>query len=213
MEDYVGKNGIHWSSVPSSGRKPNGEFDASDIGPAEHCRGIKSASPDISVIRKTERNRSIYKSERWTILESQTHQLETCDWIGNVEFHQYFDCSGSQQTKSFQYCEYVDIVYSVENRFLQFCYGKKSVQGYIHLSSIWWSRNQSFSALQQSNNKLEPIRQIFDMFVENCRKSYNPPCVLTIDERLCLFRGKIIKKSTHENWIQSTCALLDMSYL
>ncbi|KXJ69058.1 hypothetical protein RP20_CCG000330 [Aedes albopictus] len=23
MEDYVGKNGIHWSSVPSSGRKPN----------------------------------------------------------------------------------------------------------------------------------------------------------------------------------------------
>lgn len=45
---------------------------------------------------------------------------------------------------------------------------------------------------KHSNDRLEPIRKIFDMFVQNCLHNYIAPRNLTIDERLCLFRGKTL---------------------
>lgn len=38
-------------------------------------------------------------------------------------------------------------------------------------------------------DKLAPVRQIFEMFVENCKKSYTPSEFVTIDEMLVAFRG------------------------
>lgn len=49
------------------------------------------------------------------------------------------------------------------------------------------TRNRRF---QKSKNKLEPIRTIYDDFVERCVNNYNPGKHLTIDERLCVCRGK-----------------------
>lgn len=43
---------------------------------------------------------------------------------------------------------------------------------------------------QVSNDKLEPIRSVFDKFVARCQDNYVAPKNLTVDERLCLFRGK-----------------------
>ena len=34
-------------------------------------------------------------------------------------------------------------------------------------------------------DKLAPIRQIFEMFVQNCKKNYTPSEFVTIDELLC----------------------------
>ena len=39
-------------------------------------------------------------------------------------------------------------------------------------------------------DKLAPIRQIFEMFVENCKANYVPSEFVTIDEMLVAFRGK-----------------------
>ncbi|KAL9698498.1 hypothetical protein quinque_001939 [Culex quinquefasciatus] len=47
------------------------------------------------------------------------------------------------------------------------------------------------SRFLKSGDKLEPIRKIFDVFVANCQRNYVPPKVLTVDERLCLFRGRV----------------------
>ena len=38
-------------------------------------------------------------------------------------------------------------------------------------------------------DKLAPIRQILEMFVENCKKNYIPSEFVTIDEILVVFRG------------------------
>jgi len=37
---------------------------------------------------------------------------------------------------------------------------------------------------------LAPVRQIFDLFVENCKTSYIPSEYLTLDEKLEAFRGR-----------------------
>ena len=39
-------------------------------------------------------------------------------------------------------------------------------------------------------DKLAPIRQIFEMFVQNCKKNYTPSEFVTIDELLVAFRGR-----------------------
>ncbi|XP_023212527.1 uncharacterized protein LOC111615331 [Centruroides sculpturatus] len=39
-------------------------------------------------------------------------------------------------------------------------------------------------------DKLAPIRDLFEMFVENCVKNYSPSKFVTIDEMLVAFRGK-----------------------
>lgn len=40
-----------------------------------------------------------------------------------------------------------------------------------------------------SKDKLEPVRDVLDMFLKQCQKNYTPDATLTVDERLCLFRG------------------------
>ena len=39
-------------------------------------------------------------------------------------------------------------------------------------------------------DKFAPIRKIFDMFNENCRRLYSPGDCMTVDEQLLGFRGK-----------------------
>lgn len=45
---------------------------------------------------------------------------------------------------------------------------------------------------RRSKNKLEPVKTIYDDVVRRCIRNYNPGKHLTIDERLCVFRGKYI---------------------
>ena len=40
------------------------------------------------------------------------------------------------------------------------------------------------------NDKLAPIRTIWDMFITNCQKHYVPSSQITIDEQLVTFRGR-----------------------
>lgn len=44
--------------------------------------------------------------------------------------------------------------------------------------------------LRKSRNKLEPINSFYQDFVKRCVQNYNPGENLTVDERLCVFRGK-----------------------
>lgn len=43
---------------------------------------------------------------------------------------------------------------------------------------------------RRETDKLAPIRDIFNIFVENCKKSYQPNINLTVDEQLVSFRGR-----------------------
>ncbi|XP_077300696.1 uncharacterized protein LOC143921322 [Arctopsyche grandis] len=40
-----------------------------------------------------------------------------------------------------------------------------------------------------SSDKLEPIRTIFNKFVEECKRNNSPSCNITVDERLATYRG------------------------
>ena len=46
------------------------------------------------------------------------------------------------------------------------------------------------SRLSRTGDKLEAIRKVVDVFTERCVKTYNPHEILTVDERLAVFRGK-----------------------
>lgn len=39
-------------------------------------------------------------------------------------------------------------------------------------------------------DKLTPIRELFELFVENCKKYFLPSEYVTIDEQLVKFRGR-----------------------
>ena len=41
------------------------------------------------------------------------------------------------------------------------------------------------------NDRFSPIREIFDMFINNCKKLYVPGPIVTVDEMLAPFRGKV----------------------
>lgn len=43
---------------------------------------------------------------------------------------------------------------------------------------------------RKATDKLAPIREIFDLFIENFKKSYNPGSHVTVDEQLVSFRGR-----------------------
>lgn len=45
------------------------------------------------------------------------------------------------------------------------------------------------SLLLKNNDQLAAIRLVYDEFVSNCIKSYNPSQIITIDERLVPFKG------------------------
>lgn len=48
----------------------------------------------------------------------------------------------------------------------------------------------STRAQRRMSDKLAPIREIFDIFVQNCSKAYSPGSHVTIDEQLVSFRGR-----------------------
>lgn len=43
---------------------------------------------------------------------------------------------------------------------------------------------------RRQHDKLAAIRDVFNMFVEHCKSSYNPNSHLTVDEQLVSFRGR-----------------------
>lgn len=49
-------------------------------------------------------------------------------------------------------------------------------------------------AERQNTDKFAPFREIWSMFIENCKKYYTPSQNCTIDEQLLEFRGKFFAK-------------------
>lgn len=191
-DDYVGKNGTHWSFESHPDREPNGEFDDSFIGPADHCRGIKTAreafqtflSPDIirEVVRCTNLN-----GERY----SQTSNIKWKPVTENEmwSFISILIAAGRNKQNHYSIEAMWTACKAWKIDFYSFAMGKNRFKE-LFICLRFDDRETRAERFRKSNDKLEPIRVIFDIFVENCRKSYVPPCALTIDERLCLFRGK-----------------------
>ena len=48
-----------------------------------------------------------------------------------------------------------------------------------------------------ANDKLAPIRDVWEMFVQDLRKSYIPSPDITVDEQLMPFRGRFIIYNLH----------------
>lgn len=43
---------------------------------------------------------------------------------------------------------------------------------------------------RDKNDRLAPIRQLWNIFIENCKKNYRPSSQCTVDEQLLSFRGR-----------------------
>jgi hypothetical protein len=43
---------------------------------------------------------------------------------------------------------------------------------------------------EQTGNKAEAIQEVFDLFAAQCKKSFIPSSFITVDEHLCLYRGR-----------------------
>lgn len=65
-----------------------------------------------------------------------------------------------------------------------------SKQRFYFLQSCLTFDNLSTREERRQFDNLAPIRELFEAFVENCKKSYVPSDCLTIDEMLIAFRGR-----------------------
>jgi hypothetical protein len=61
---------------------------------------------------------------------------------------------------------------------------------YKFLTCILRFDNFETRTVRRNIDKLAPIREVFDVLVENCKKAYNPDSYLCIDVQLVPFRGR-----------------------
>lgn len=190
---YVGKNGMVWSSELPKNRESSGKFDDSKVGPAEHCRNLKSIAQAFKVflteemIEEVVRCTNLY-GERYFTEKKQKWKPVTVNelWafigilIAAGRNHQnHVNLNTMWSSNKAWTIDFYRLGMS-KNRF-------SDIYTVLRFDNIS-TRPQRF---RKSNDKLEPIRNILDKFLNNCLQSYVPSSNLTIDERLCLFRGKM----------------------
>jgi len=61
---------------------------------------------------------------------------------------------------------------------------------FAHILQFIRFDDKSTRVQRKANDKLAAIREVWDRFVENCKKLFEPSEVMTVDEQLVAFRGK-----------------------
>lgn len=191
--NFTGKNGLPWSSKPPK-RPPLGNFDYSKAGVSQSCRGIKTPkeaflaflSPDIiqEVVHCTNLYGKKYYEQRnrktaWRQVTCAEMRAFIAVLIAAGRNNQnHINVQQLWSSNSFWRIGFYGITIS-KNRFCD-----------IYTCLRFDDTSTRPERFANTNDKLEPIKKVTEMFVTNCMQNYVPSNVLTVDERLCLFRGR-----------------------
>lgn len=180
---------MRWYFTPPKRREKIGEFGKSGVGPAQICHHVKTAkeafecyiSPDI--IQEVLRYTNLYGERHVENWRPVTENELKC-------FIAVLIAAGRNKQNRLD----VNMMWTQHGAwridFYRFAMSKKRfTQIFICLRfDDPVTRPKRFS---ESNDKLEPIRTVFNALSRNCERNFIAPQNLTVDERLCLFRGTL----------------------
>lgn len=190
-DDFVAKNGTRWRRTPGATEASRGQFDQCNHGLTDHSQGFKTAREAFELFISTtmlavmvKYTNVFAKSKRryWkdvTVPEMRAF-LGVLIAAGRLHMN---DVNTSILWNS-------DDVWAP--RFFKLAMSRDRFRD---IYNFWRfdDRKTRKRRFRKSKNKLEPVKLIYDGFVNRCIRNYNPGKHLTIDERLCVFLGKYIK--------------------
>ncbi|XP_038106842.1 piggyBac transposable element-derived protein 3-like [Culex quinquefasciatus] len=192
-EAFVGKNGKRRGTKPPADvdmAPPIKDFDASNVGPAPHCRKFRTAKEAFlaflssDIIDEIVECTNLYGRRKRESSRKDVTKNEVLSFIAVLI------AAGRNHQNHVHINEMWTANKTWRIDFYRFALGKnrfKELFVCLRTDNVL-DRNDRY---MKSHDKLEPIRKILDIFVSNCQRNYVPPKVLTVDERLCLFRGRV----------------------
>lgn len=191
-EAFVGKNGKRWGTKPPADvdmAPPIKDFDACNVGPAPHCRKFRTAKEAFLAFLSSDIIDEIV--ECTNLYGRRKRESSWKDVTKNevLSFIAVLIAAGRNHQNHVHINEMWTANKTWRIDFYRFALGKnrfKELFVCLRTDNVL-DRNDRY---MKSHDKLEPIRKILDIFVSNCQRNYVPPKVLTVDERLCLFRGE-----------------------
>lgn len=192
---FVGKNGTKWTAQPCQSRNISDEYDDGNHGLTTHSAKIETAKDaflqffnnsifavmtkytNLQAQRKTSKGKR--KTARWKKVTETEMQAFVGIIVAAGRLHQNdLDLQSLWENDDF-WCPSIYKTAMSRKRF-------KSIMNFWRFDDKS-TRKRRFA---KSNNKLEAIDKIYKEFVANCINNHDPGKNLTVDERLCVFRGK-----------------------
>lgn len=189
-EPFIGKNGTEWSRKPTDDPPSTGEFDEALHGLTNHSRSFQTAREAFELFMSDEMLSTMVKytnmfasskNRKWHPVTKPEMRAFIAILIAAGRMHMN-DLNTHLLWQSDDICtpSFFKLAMS-RDRF-------KDIYNFWRFDDKS-TRKRRF---RRSQNKLEPIKTIYNDFVERCIRNYNPGKHLTIDERLCVFRGKYL---------------------
>jgi len=219
---YVSKDGSEWSKL-----RANTKVKRSIANIRRHVLGLTNYSNDISsmknafllflsedilniIVSETNRKAQAYY-DKWNKDNPNKTKVYVC--VDSIEIQAYIGLllilgalHGSKEAVDMLWCN--DISYS-----RPIIPAAMSRDRFKQITSFLRFDNFETRQERKSVDKLAPIRDIFDIFISNCKKSLNPGDHLCVDEQLVPFRGKapfrVYMKSKPDKYGIKIWALVD----
>lgn len=192
---FCGKNGTKWSKA--SDHVSAGEFDCSNHGLNESANRIETAKDAFHLFFPSDliqlmvkytnlyaRRRGIQSRGKWKDVSAAEMKAFIGVLIAAGRLHQ-----NNLNSK---------LLWTSDNVWTAPIYKlAMSRDRFCEIFNNWRFDDRSTRPrrFKASKDKLEPIKKIYEVVVDQCIKVYNPGKNLTVDERLCTFRGKLHQTS------------------
>ncbi|XP_064100905.1 uncharacterized protein LOC135211533 [Macrobrachium nipponense] len=177
----ITRHGIAWEPLSSSrkGRYSQSQVFKATSGISKTVKNVAAESP-YSAWRIFIDETMLRKIHKWTISEGKNHDES---WVLSLEkFEAYIALTYARRV--YGKAHSADFLWNKT-------YGPKifgetmSRSDYKKIHRFIRFDNRSTRSERIKSDKFTHIRDIFDLFVENCRGAYIPTYSLTIDEQLC----------------------------
>lgn len=191
--NYIGKDGYIWSTEPKKvGRTPKRNLLIGKPGPKnaavpvtspEEAFGLFINNEMVQIITRWTNQKIILVREKFNSRQGfayDTSESELRAFIGILLF--------LGATKSSK--EALSSIWAEDGTGKPLCIAAMSQKRFIFISYCLRFDDGQSREERKKNDKLAPIRQIFDMFVTACHSNYTPGPDCTVDESLLSFRGR-----------------------
>lgn len=192
-EEYIGKDGYVWSTEPRKARRtPQRNIVIGKPGPKNAA--IQATTPEeafrifinddiITIVTKWTNQKIKLVRDTFKFRQGYSYDItnkETQAFIGVLIF--------LGATKSSM--EAISSIWAQDGTGKPLCISAMSQKRFTFISYCLRFDDKLNREERKKNDKLAPIREIFDMFVNACHSNYTPGPECTVDESLLSFRGR-----------------------
>ena len=131
----------------------------------------------------------LYTNEYIALLQPQFAQSSHCRFTNRVEIQAYIGCLYITGVLRSNHLSFEDI-WAFDGTGCDLIRAIMSCQRFLFLSRVLRFDSRADRARRRETDKMTAIRDLLEKFVANCKSSYSPSDVLTIDESVLPFRGR-----------------------